>query len=206
LRVTAPVLFGRRHVAPIVNRYVRQFAQTNVELLLLDRVVNLVEEGIDVAIRIGQPADLSLVSIPVGFIRRVVCASPKYLKEHGTPREPNDLVKHNCLSLSGVTPGTAWSFYTKGRMHSVSVKGSFVCNHAEATIDACVDNLGIGTFLSYQVAPLVSEMKLKYILVDFEPPKISLNIVYPHAKLLSSRVRIFSDMAKESLLSEFNRN
>ena len=205
LRVTAPVLFGRRHVAPIVNRYVRQFKQTSVELLLLDRVVNLVEDGIDVAIRIGPVADSSLISIPTGHIRRVVCASPKYLKENGTPREPNDLLKHNCLGLSGFTPGFGWNFYTKGRMHTVPVKGSFVCNHAEATIDACVDSLGVGMFLSYQVAPLVSQMKLKLLLVDYEPPKIPLNIVYPHTKLLSSRVRIFAEMAKDSLGAEFDK-
>jgi DNA-binding transcriptional LysR family regulator len=204
LRVTAPVLFGRRHVAPIVNRYIRQFSQTSVELLLLDRVVNLVEEGIDVAIRIGQTADNSLISIPAGLIRRVVCASPKYLKERGTPREPIDLLKHNCLGLTWFTPGAGWIFYNKGREQSVSVKGSFVCNNAETTIDACIDGLGVGTFWSYQVAPLVAQMKLKLLLNDYAPPPTPLSIVYPHAKLLSSRVRIFSEMAIESLRAEFD--
>lgn len=203
LRVTAPVFFGRRHVAPIVNRYIRQFNQTSVELLLLDRVVNLVEDGIDVAIRIGEVADSSLISIPVGHIRRVVCASPKYLKEKGTPREPRDLQKHHCLGLTWFAPGAGWSFYSKGREQTVSVSGSFVCNHAETTIDACIDSLGVGTFWSYQVAPLVAQMKLKLLLVDYEPPPTPLNIVYPYTKLLSSRVRIFAEMAKESLRSEF---
>ena len=204
LRVTAPVLFGRRHVAPIVNRFVRQFNQTSVELLLLDRAVNLVEDGIDVAIRIGHMSDTSLIAIPVGHIRRVLCASPEYLKERGKPREPIDLLEHNCLCMTGFSPGTGWNFNVNGKSISVPVKGSFVCNQAEATIDACVDGLGIGTFLSYQVAPLVSQMKLKLLLVDYEPQPLPLNIVYSHTKLMSSRMRIFSEWATESLRSEFN--
>lgn len=203
LRVTAPVLFGRLHVTPVVTRFVRQFKNTRVELLLLDRAVNLVEDGIDVAIRIGRLADSSLIAIPAGHIRRVVCASPKYLKARGLPREPNDLLKHDCLRLTGLTPGAVWSFHNKGRTISVPVNGSFVCNQAAATIDACVDGLGVGTFLSYQVAPLVAQKKLKLILVDYEPPPIPLNIVYPHAKLLSARVRVFAEWATESLRTEF---
>lgn len=204
LRVTAPVLFGRRHVAPIINRFIRQFKQVSVELLLLDRAVNLVEDGIDVAIRIGHLSDTSLIANPAGYIRRVLCASPQYLKEKGKPREPMDLLEHDCLCLTGLAPGTGWNFSVKGKTISVPVKGSFVCNQAEATIDACVDGLGIGTFLSYQVAPLVSQMKLKLLLVDYEPPPMPLNIVYPHTKLMSSRVRIFSEWTTESLRAEFD--
>jgi DNA-binding transcriptional LysR family regulator len=204
LRVTAPVLFGQLHVTPIVTQFVRQYKKTSVELLLLDRAVSLVEDNIDVAIRIGHLADSSLIAIPAGHIRRVVCASPQYLKEHGLPREPKDLLKHNCLRLTGLTLGAAWSFRSKGRTLAVPVDGSFICNQATATIDACVDSLGIGTFLSYQVAPWVAQKKLKMILVDYEPPPIPLNIVYPHAKLLSARVRVFAERAAESLRAEFS--
>ncbi len=203
LRVTAPVLFGQLHVAPIVTRFVRQFKNTRVELLLLDRVVSLVEDGIDVAIRIGHLADSSLIAIPAGHIRRVVCASPEYLKDRGLPREPNDLLKHDCLHLTGIAPSTVWSFHGKGRTISVPVNGPFVCNQAAATIDACVDSLGVGTFLSYQVAPWVAQKKLELILVDYEPPPIPLSIVYPHAKLLSARVRVFTEWAMQSLRAEF---
>lgn len=204
LRVTAPVLFGRLHVAPIVMRFVRKFGSTRVELLLLDRVVSLVEDGIDVAIRIGHLADSSLIAIPAGHIRRVVCASPKYLKNRGQPREPNDLLKHDCLRLTGLAPSAMWSFHNKGRTISVPVSGPFVCNQAATTIDACVDSLGVGTFLSYQVAPMVAQKKLKLILVDYEPPPIPLSIVYPHAKLLSARVRVFAEWATEHLRAEFD--
>lgn len=204
LRVTAPVLFGQLHVAPIVTRFVRQFKKTSVELLLLDRVVSLVEDGIDVAIRIGHLPDSSLIAMPAGHIRRVVCASPKYLKGRGLPREPNELLKHDCLRLTGIAPGALWNFHSKGRTLSVPVNGPFVCNQAAATIDACVDSLGIGTFLCYQVAPLVAQKKLKLILVDYEPSSIPLSIVYPHAKLLSARVRLFAELAAESLRAKFD--
>ena len=203
LRVTAPVLFGQLHIAPIVTRFVRQFKNARVELLLLDRVVSLVEDGIDVAVRIGHLPDSSLIAIPTGHIRRVVCASPEYLKDRGVPREPNDLHKHDCLHLTGIAPSAVWNFHGKGRTISVPVSGPFVCNQAAATIDACVDSLGIGTFLSYQVAPWVAQKKLKLILVDYEPPPIPLSIVYPHAKLLSARVRVFAQWATQSLRAEF---
>ncbi len=203
LRVTAPALFGKLHVAPIVTRYVRQFNSVSVELLLLDRVVSLVEDGIDVAVRIGHLADSSLIAIPTGHIRRQVCASPEYLGSRGTPQEPNDLLNHECLRLTGLTPSAVWNFYLKGRVISVPVSGSFVCNQASATIDACVGGLGIGTFLSYQIAPLVAQGKLKLLLTDYEPPPIPLSIVYPHAKLLSARVRVFAEWATESLRAEF---
>ena len=204
LRVTAPVLFGQLHVAPIVTRFVRQFKNMRVELILLDRVASLVEDGIDVAIRIGHLPDSSLIAIPVGHVRRVVCASPQYLKDRGLPLEPNDLLKHDCLRLTGLTPCSAWSFQHKGQTISIPVNGPFVCNQAAATIDACVDSLGIGTFLSYQVAPLVAQKKLKLILVDYEPPPIPLSIVYPHAKLLSARVRVFAEWATASLRAAFD--
>lgn len=204
LRVTAPVLFGRLHVTPLVTRYVRRFKNTHVELLLLDRVVNLVEEGIDAAIRIGHLPDSSLIAIPVGQIRRQVCASPKYLKERGMPKEPKDLLKHDCLRLTGLSPNAVWEFQHKGKALTIPVTGPFVCNQAAATIDACVDGLGISTFLSYQVAPLVAQKKLRVILEDYEPPPIPLSIVYPHAKLLSARVRVFSEWATESLRAKFD--
>jgi len=204
LRVTAPVLFGQLHVAPIVTRFVRQFKNTRVELLLLDRVVSLVEDGIDVAIRIGHLADSSLIAIPAGHLRRVACASPQYLKDRGMPREPNDLLKHDCLRLTGIAPGAVWNFHSKGGPISVAVNGPFVCNQAAATIEACVGGLGVGTFLSYQIAPWVAQKKLKLILVDYEPPPIPLNIVYPHAKLLSARVRVFAEWATKNLRGKFD--
>lgn len=120
------------------------------------------------------------------------------------PKEPKDLLKHDCLHLTGLGQNAVWEFQHKGKALTIPVTGPFVCNQAAATIDACVDGLGISTFLSYQVAPLVAQKKLRIILEDYEPPPIPLSIVYPHAKLLSARVRIFSGWATESLRAKFD--
>jgi DNA-binding transcriptional LysR family regulator len=199
LHVTAPVLFGQLYVTPIITSFIAQHRKVNVELLLLDRVVNLVEEGIDVALRIGELADSSLVAIPVRHIRRVVCASPKYLKQAGIPKHPAELAQHHCVRTSGLTPSQTWQFFDKGRALHVPVSGPFVCNQVGASVDACVSGLGFGMFLSYQVQHLLAQKKLALVLERFEPAPLPISIVYPHAKLLSTRVRCFVDWATPRL-------
>lgn len=204
LRVTAPVLFGQLHLTPVITGFIKQYRQVNVELLLLDRVVNLIEEGIDVALRIGELADSSLVAIPAGQIRRVVCASPKYLQRVGIPKRPADLADHPCVRTTGLTPGQSWQFFEKGRALQVHVTGPFVCNQAAASIDACVSGLGFGMFLSYQVQHLLAQNKLARVLEPFEPAPFPVSIVYPHAKLLSTRVRCFVDWTMQRLRPAIN--
>jgi DNA-binding transcriptional LysR family regulator len=199
LNVTAPVLFGQMHVTPIVTNFVRQFKQVHVNLLLLDRVVNLVEEGIDVAIRIGHLGDSSVVAIPAGHIRRVVCASPNLLKKIGTPKRAEDVSNYDCVRFTGIASGATWQFFENGKPFSVQVTGPFVCNQASAAIRVCAAGIGLGMFLSYQVEPLIKEGKLKIVLPDFEPPPMPVNIVYPQARLISSRVRVFIDWMTQQL-------
>ena len=199
LRVTAPVLFGQLHVTPVITSFIEQYRRVNVELLLLDRVVNLIEEGIDVALRIGELADSSLVAIPVGHIRRVVCASPKYLQQVGIPKHPTELAAHNCVRTSGFTSSQSWQFFEKSRALHVHVTGPFACNQVAASIDACVSGLGFGMFLSYQVQHLLTQKKLALVLERYGPPPLPISIVYPHAKLLSTRVRCFVDWAASRL-------
>ena len=199
LRITAPVLFGQLHLTPIITSFIEQHRKVNVELLLLDRVVNLLEESIDVALRIGALADSSLVAIPAGRIRRVVCASPKYLKRAGIPKHPAELADHDCVRTSGLTPNPSWQFFEKGRSLQVHVSGPFVCNQVAASIDACVSGLGFGMFLSYQVQHLLAQKKLTLVLESFEPAPLPISIVYPHAKLLSTRVRCFVDWTTQRL-------
>ena len=199
LRVTAPVLFGQLHVTPVITSFIAQYEKVNVELLLLDRVVNLVEEGIDVALRISELADSSLVAVPVGRIRRVVCASPKYLKHAGIPKHPKDLVGHNCVRTSGFTPNSSWQFFDKGRALLQPITGPFTCNQVVASIDACVSGLGLGMFFMYQVQHLLAQNKLAVVLESFEQIPLPVSIVYPHAKLLSTRVRCFVDWTAERL-------
>jgi len=193
LHVTAPVQFGQMHVTPVVTGFIERYRQVHVNLLLLDRVVNMVEEGVDVGIRIGPLRDSSMIAIPVGEIRRVLCVSPKLIKKTGTLKRPEELSNYDCIKFTGLGARKTWQFHDKGKPLSVKVDGPFETNQVRAAIDVTAAGAGFGVFLSYQIAPLVKEKKLKILLPDFEPPPLPVSIVYPHAKLISSRVRAFVD-------------
>jgi DNA-binding transcriptional LysR family regulator len=199
LRVTAPVLFGRMHVAPLAAAFVQAHSGVAVDFLLVDRVVNLLEEGLDLGVRIGALADSTLVAVAVGEVRRVLCASPGYLARAGTPREPRDLRAHACLRFAGLESTDEWTFFAAGRRVAVRVAGPLSGNQAEPLLDACADGLGIGNFLSYQVAPLVAAGRLKLVLADWSPPPVPVSVVYPHAKLLPARTRLFVDWLRTRL-------
>jgi len=195
LRVTAPVMFGRLHVAPVLTEFVGKYPAVRAELLLLDRVVDLVEEGIDVGVRIGRLPDSSLVALPIGETRRVVCASPAYLKRAGTPESPADLAAHRCVSFGGLAPGNEWSFAAEGKAARVTVVPALASNQIDPALDACVGGAGLGQFLSYQVQALLEARKLKRVLAGFEPASLPIHVIYPSARLLSSNVRALVDWA-----------
>lgn len=198
LTITAPVLFGQMHVAPAVTRFVQRHPRMRCNLRLYDRVVNLLEEGIDVGIRIGPLDDSSLVAQPVGMLRRVVVASPAYLRAHGTPRHPRELLQANCVRFAlGNSPG--WTFHDQGKPFQVAVNGNLEFNHAASAVDACAAGVGLGRFLSYQVAPQLASGKLVLVLQDFEPTPRPVSVVYPHARLLPARTRAFIDWVKADL-------
>ncbi len=193
LAITAPVLFGRLHVAPLVTEFLARHTQVKVELLLLDRIVDLIEEGLDLAVRIGELADSSLVAINSGQTRRVVCASPEYLGQAGMPETPTDLRHHRCIRFTGLSHGQEWEFRQRGRPLRVPVDGPLVTNQGDSAIDACRRGLGCGIFLYYQVRDALAADELRLLLKAYEPPPWPVNVVYPHARLLSSRVRVFLD-------------
>ncbi len=199
LRVTAPVLFGRMHVAPLAAEFVARHDGVSVDLLFVDRVVNLLEEGLDAGVRIADLPDSSLVAIPVGEVGRVVCASPKYLARAGTPRTPQALRAHACIRFSGLGATDQWTFREADRKLAVPVRGPLAGNQADALLEACAGGLGIGMFLSYQVAPLVAAGRLKLLLADYWPPPVPVSVVYPHARLLPARTRLFVDWLRERL-------
>ena len=199
IRLTAPALFGQMHVAPAVSEFLHRFHEVQVELLLLDRVVNLVEEGMDLAIRIAHLADSTMVAVPVMQVRRVICASPALLRRVGTPEHPLELSVRPCVRFRGINPGDSWSFLDEGREISVKIRGSFACNQAAAAARACADGLGFGMFLSYQVEPLVRAKSLEVVLMDFEPAPLPVNLVYPQARLVSTRLRVLIDWLKQAL-------
>jgi DNA-binding transcriptional LysR family regulator len=188
LRITAPVMYGRMHVARKINDFLARYPAVDLELLLLDRVIDLVEEGVDAAIRIGALRDSTLVAKRIGETRRVVCAAPAYLRRAGMPAAPPDLADAPAIVFSGLSPGNEWVFPGKPPLR-VSVKPRLRTNHVEAAIDACLAGLGFGQFLCYQVEALIAARRLKRVLVDFEPPPIPINVVYPSARLLSANVR-----------------
>ncbi len=199
LRMTAPVLFGQMHVAPAVVGFLQRHARVSVELLLLDRVVDLVDEGIDVALRIAPLADSSMLAIPVGSVRRVVVASPALLERAGAPARPEDLAERPCVRFEGIAPGHVWRFRERGRDLAVHARGGFGCNQASAALEACAEGLGFGYFLCYQVEPLVAAGRLQVVLRDFEPPPVPVSLLYPEARLMSTRLRAFLDWMRDRL-------
>lgn len=197
LVVTAPVLFGQLYVAPIVTRFVREHPGVRCEMVLQDRVVDLVEEGIDVGVRIGQLPDSNLVSHPVGAVRRVLVASPAYLDTHGAPTHPRDLRAHNCVRFTGGS-GAGWVFHTPEGPLDVPVTGNLSFNHVAPAVDACVAGAGLGMFISYQVARFLRSGELRLVLEPFEPPRRPVQVVYPHRRL-PVRTRAFVAAARDAL-------
>jgi DNA-binding transcriptional LysR family regulator len=198
-RLTAPLAFGRLHIAPLVREFMARYPAVDVELLLVDRVVDLVEEGLDMGVRIAQLGESSLVAVRVGQTQRVVCAAPRYLKSAGTPAKPQDLARHRCIIFSGLAPDNEWVFATKPAR--VAVHPVLRTNQFDVALDACVQGIGCGQFLSYQVGAALRAGKLKLILADHAPPPVPIQLVYPHARLLSPNVRAFIDLAQARLRS-----
>jgi DNA-binding transcriptional LysR family regulator len=193
LAITAPVLFGRMHVGPLVTEFLTLHRRVKAELRLLDRVVDLIDEALDVAVRIGELADSSLVAINCGQTRRVVCASPEYLRQTGIPETPADLRQHACIEFIGLSRGPEWEFNQHGRPLRVPVDGPLVANQGDTAIDACLRGLGCGIFLHYQVRDALAAGHLQLLLEAYEPVPLPVNVVYPHSRLLPSRVRVFLD-------------
>jgi DNA-binding transcriptional LysR family regulator len=197
LTITAPVLFGQMHVAPSVTRFLQRHPKMRCSMLLLDRIVNLIDEGIDLGVRIGHLEDSSLVAVQIGQVRRVVVAHPDYLRKHGTPKHPRDLQHMNCIrNVSGARWG---DFQDKGRAFRIDVSGNLEFNHVLPAVQACADGAGLGMFFSYQVAPFLAKKKLKVVLEKFERPPRPINVVYPHARLLPARTRAFIDWIRADL-------
>jgi len=202
LRVTAPVLFGGMHVAPAVTEFVERYPGVDVDLILLDRVVNLVEEGIDVAVRIGSLPDSTMIATTVGHMRHVVVASPKLLRREGTPKHPSDLADRTCVRFTGTSTIDNWRFVDKGKEIQVSVRGNMRCNHAAPMVQACVAGLGFGRFLAYQVAPAVKAKQLRIVLRKFEHEPVPVSLAYAEARMVTKRLRVFIDWMKTQLRSD----
>jgi DNA-binding transcriptional LysR family regulator len=201
ITLTAPVQFGLMHVAPVVTRFALRYPQVKLRVLLHDRVVNMLEEGIDVGVRIGTLDDSSLIARPLGAIRRVVVASPGLISAHGEPAHPDALRGVPCVRFTGAS-SLAWSFHIDGRAVTVPVAGNLEFNHIAPAVDACAAGAGFGLFLSYQVRPYLARGTLRIVLREFEPPPRPVHLVYPHARLLPGRTRLLLDWLARELAGD----
>lgn len=199
LIVAAPVVFGRLHVLPVVLDFLRQHPAIDLRLLLGDRVINLVEDHVDAAIRIATLADSTLIATRLGSIRRSVYASPDYLARRGTPARPEDLAAHDCVSFEGLTASGSWSFAEKGQDFAVPLRSRLSVTTAEAAVDAAVAGLGITRVLSYQAAAARRAGRLLPILEAFELSPWPVNLVHAGRGMMALKLRAFLDFAAPRL-------
>jgi DNA-binding transcriptional LysR family regulator len=197
LAVSAPVGFGRLHVSPVMSEYLTRFPEVSGELRLSDRTINLVEEGVDLAVRIGHLPDSSLVARHVGEMRRIVVASSNYLKQHGEPTTPEAIASHETIQFGAINPSPEWRFVRGDREVRVACTPRFATNSADAAIQYAEQDGGLTRVLAYQAADAIKAGRLRIVLAKFEQPALPIHIVYPTSRLLSSKVRTFIDLVTD---------
>jgi DNA-binding transcriptional LysR family regulator len=198
LAVTAPVMFGRLFVIPGIVDYLKRYPDMEVSAVFLDRVVNLLEEGFDVGIRIGELPDSSMRAIRVGQVRRVLCASPGYLAEYGMPNSPSELINHKIVASSTVSPTVDWKF---AQGISVRVKPRLTVTSNDAAIEAVIHGMGITRLLSYQIDGYIASRQLQTLLTEFEPPPLPIHVIHREGRYASAKVRTFVDLVVAKLRS-----
>ncbi len=202
LAVTAPVLFGRMFVMPSMVEYLQRFPGMSISALFLDRVVNLLEEGMDVGIRIGDLPDSTMRAIGIGHVRRVVCASPAYLKAHGTPKSPADLARHTIIAASPVSPSVDWKFAHGRKILGIKLTPRLSVTSNEAAIVAAVQDFGVTRLLSYQIAPYLASGQLRAVLGAYEPARLPIHVVHREGRQASAKVRTFVDLLVDKLQAD----
>nr|WP_043518053.1 LysR family transcriptional regulator [Achromobacter arsenitoxydans] len=199
LAITAPALFGELHVMPAVLGYLRQHRQVSVRTLLVDRVVNLLDEDIDVAVRIGALPDSSLTAVPVGHVRRVVCASPDFLRVNGVPEDPEALHRFCTITAAMEGRGPQWRFLQDGQIRRLNVQSQLTVTSFQAAVMAAREGWGLTQVVSYQVAPHLASGALQVVLRDFELPPLPVHVVYPEGRKSSAKVRSFVEFCVDAL-------
>lgn len=199
LTVSAPIVFGRLHVLPVVVDFLKAHPEVDMRLALGDRFANLVDDHIDVALRIGNLPDSNLVATKIGTVRRVVYASPDYVARHGVLRHPSELADHDCITFENVTAAHVWRFLDGGRELAAPIRSRLIVNTAESAVDAAISGLGLTRVLSYQVARQVADGLLVPLLEDFEHPALPVQLVYLPQGLVPMKLRAFVDFAAPRL-------
>jgi DNA-binding transcriptional LysR family regulator len=198
LTITAPTIFGRLYVLPIILEFLDLYPGISIRTVFVDRVTNLIDEGIDVAVRIAHLPDSGLSALRVGYVRRVMCGSPAYFEKHGIPQTPEDLRGHRFIARSGLFGALEWSFGKQSQIR-IPVQSRFLCNTNEAAIDAVAAGWGISRFLSYQVAHDIQSGRLQRVLADFEEEPVPIHVIHAEGRVASARMRAFVDFAAKSL-------
>jgi DNA-binding transcriptional LysR family regulator len=199
LRVTAPILFGRLQVLPVVNEFLVRFPDVSVALILLDRPIELVEEGLDVAVRIGALAESSVRATRVGSVHRIVVAAPDYLAQHGTPHTPEDVSAHAVIAFSGISGVERWVFRAESGETNVAIKPRLTVTTAEAALDAARAGLGLTRVLSYQAADDLARGTLRRVLKPYEGDELPIHLIYPEGRHPPPKLRAFLDFATPRL-------
>ncbi|WP_374564784.1 LysR family transcriptional regulator [Ideonella sp.] len=202
LTLTAPVLFGALFVTPIITEYLQRYPEVNASCWFLDRVVNMMDEGIDVAVRIGELPDSSMQAVRVGQVRRVICASPDYLAAHGSPATPDDLMHHTIVSATGVTPAPEWRLVENGAPKVVKLAPRMVTTTNDSAVAAVVAGFGVSRLMSYQIAQHVQEGRLQVVLSEYEAAPLPIHLVHREGRHASQKARAFLDLAIERLRAQ----
>jgi len=197
--ITAPMLFGGKHVVPIVTEYLRRYPEASAACWFVDRIVNMVDEGVDVAVRIGELPDSSAQAIRVGVVRRVICAAPSYLQRQGIPRAPDDLHRHTIIAAAAVTPAPEWRLATGGTERAIRLAPRLTTTTNDAAIAAALDGFGLTRLLSYQVADHLAAGTLVAVLEDCTGEPLPVHVVHREGRHASRKVRAFLDLAIERL-------
>jgi DNA-binding transcriptional LysR family regulator len=199
LVITAPIVMGRLHVLPVIAEFLAAYPEISVRLLQGDRIAHLLDEHIDLAVRVGELPDNRLAARRIGTVRHVVCAAPDYLSKHGVPLAPRDLSDHRCITFEAVDSAGRWRFTVDGTELAVPVRSRLVVNTAEAAIDAALAGAGVTRVLSYQVATSTRNGRLRRLLREFEPPPVPVSLVYAGQSRLPLKLRAFIDFAAPRL-------
>ena len=195
LNITAPIMFGRLHVAPVVLDFLKAYPDITVRLTLADTVLNLVDDHVDVAVRVGELPDSRLMALRLGEIGWVACASPAYLDDRGEPDTPEALANHDCIMFEGLYSTGAWTFGRDKQVRAISIRPRLSVNAADAAISAAVSGAGVTRVLSYQVAAPLAHGALRRILTLFEPPSLPVHMLYARQSLAPQKLRAFLDFA-----------
>lgn len=202
IAVTASMRFGYMYVAPLLLDFLERYPKVSAQTVFVDRIVNLLEEGLDVAIRIGELPDSSLTAVRVGSVRRVICAAPDYLSMRGTPKMPQDIHSHDIVLFSGLSPKMGWSFRCPEGKVTLSLSPRLIANTADVAIRAAVSGRGLTGVLSYMIAPELNAGQLKIVLADHETAPLPIHVVYQEGRKAATRVRAFVDFMVERLRAD----